>query len=388
MYTWLVADLAANTKPWVIAYWHHPAYTKGTHDSDNTNGGDPELRQMRENFVPVLEASGVDLVLAGHSHVYERSYLIDGHYGLSNTFVNTMKVNGGDGKPAGDGAYTKGSVGAAAHQGAVYVTAGSSGQVGGFNFGGTHPAMKVSLSNLGSLVIDVNGNRLDATMVRENATTPDTFTLIKGTVAGNIAPSVTIAAPVSNTAVATGTVVPLTATASDVNGGTITQVAYYANGQLLGSSAIAPYLFNWPAPVGLHRLTARATDNAASVHLSSPVFLSVTSAFDVDGNGQVDALTDGLLALRYMFGLRGAQLTVGALGPGSYRDDVAMGPYFTASTDYDIDGNNTVDALTDGLLLIRYLFGLRGATLTNGALGPGPTRTGPQIEAYLAAKIP
>jgi hypothetical protein len=50
----------------------------------------------------------------------------------------------------------------------------------------------------------------------------------------------------------------------------------------------------------------------------------------------------------------------------------------------DIDGNGSVDALTDGLLSIRYEFGFRGQTLIEGAVGSGCTRcTAQQIEAYL-----
>ena len=41
--------------------------------------------EMRQNALPILEAYGVDLVLTGHSHSYERSFLIDGHYGASST---------------------------------------------------------------------------------------------------------------------------------------------------------------------------------------------------------------------------------------------------------------------------------------------------------------
>lgn len=44
----------------------------------------------------------------------------------------------------------------------------------------------------------------------------------------------------------------------------------------------------------------------------------------------------------------------------------------------DIDGTTSCDALTDGLLVIRYLFGLSGASLINSAVGPGATR-GPPI---------
>ena len=46
---------------------------------------------LRQNAVPLLERYGVDLVLTGHTHAYERSYLIDGHYGLSDTFTDALK---------------------------------------------------------------------------------------------------------------------------------------------------------------------------------------------------------------------------------------------------------------------------------------------------------
>jgi hypothetical protein len=74
MLTWLENDLMNTTQDWIIAFWHHPPYSKGSHDSDI------ELRQieMRENVLPLLESYGVDLVLSGHSHSYERSFLIDG----------------------------------------------------------------------------------------------------------------------------------------------------------------------------------------------------------------------------------------------------------------------------------------------------------------------
>ncbi|MCM3877090.1 MAG: metallophosphoesterase family protein, partial [Thermoanaerobaculia bacterium] len=87
MLTWLSADLAATAQTWIVAYWHHPPYTKGTHDSDV----ETELVEMRQFVNPILEAAGVDLVLGGHSHVYERSFLLDGHYGNSTTFAASMK---------------------------------------------------------------------------------------------------------------------------------------------------------------------------------------------------------------------------------------------------------------------------------------------------------
>lgn len=127
MLTWFRSDLAANTRTWTITFWHHPPYSKGGHNSDTGT----ELVQMRQNALPILEAGGVDVVLGGHSHSYERSVLLDGHYGLSSTLTAAMKKDAGDGREDGTGAYRKPSAGPAPHEGTVYVVAGSSGQIGG-----------------------------------------------------------------------------------------------------------------------------------------------------------------------------------------------------------------------------------------------------------------
>jgi hypothetical protein len=61
---------------------------------------------------------------------------------------------------------------------------------------------------------------------------------------------------------------------------------------------------------------------------------------------------------------------------------------FAANRAGDIDGNGVMDALTDGLLLLRYLFGFRGGALVNGATAPDCTRcTAAAIESWIAAKI-
>jgi len=176
MATWLTADLASTTRQWTIAFWHHPPYSKGSHDSDT----DPVLAEMRQNFLPILEDAGVDLVLAGHSHSYERSFLIDGHYGVSSTFTAAMKKDGGSGRIDGTGAYNKATLGPGPHEGAVYAVAGSSGQISGGTL--NHPAMFISLNNLGSMVLDVNGNTLDAKFLRENGVIADYFRIVKGAV--------------------------------------------------------------------------------------------------------------------------------------------------------------------------------------------------------------
>ena len=110
MLTWLTSDLAATTQPWIIAYWHHPPYSNGADGSHNSDT-DTRQKQMRQNALPILEAGGVDLVLGGHAHWYQRSYLIDGHYGLSSSFTAGMKVDGGSGRVDDTGPYEKSAPG-------------------------------------------------------------------------------------------------------------------------------------------------------------------------------------------------------------------------------------------------------------------------------------
>lgn len=176
MLTWLEADLAANRQTWTVAYWHHPPYSKGSHDSDTES----QLIEMRENALPILESHGVDLVLSGHSHSYERSYLIGGHYGSSASWdPSRMLKNGGSGRTGETGAYIKR---ADAPRRAVYAVTGSAGQTSGGLL--NHPAMFVSLNKLGSMVLDFNGNRLDASFVRESGAVADSFSIVKPNGAG------------------------------------------------------------------------------------------------------------------------------------------------------------------------------------------------------------
>jgi hypothetical protein len=137
MLTWLENDLLATGQDWVIALWHHPPYTKGSHNSDTES----RLIEMRETVLPILEDYGVDLVLGGHSHSYERSYLLTGHYGASSTLDPlTMILDDGDGREGGDGAYFKDFDAPLENDGAVYAVAGSSGKATGSG-SLNHPAM-------------------------------------------------------------------------------------------------------------------------------------------------------------------------------------------------------------------------------------------------------
>ncbi len=178
MAQWLEADLSANHSDWIIAYWHHPPYTKGSHDSDNPDGDDFELVEMRENILPILEQHGVDLVLGGHSHNYERSKFIDGHYGYSNSYSDVLyaKNTGSGDVYTGASAYSK-SQPAQAHSGTVYAVVGTSAAAGGGPM--NHPVMYRAFSKLGSMVIDIDNLVLSARFVDDKGEVQDAFTLQK-----------------------------------------------------------------------------------------------------------------------------------------------------------------------------------------------------------------
>lgn len=90
MKEWLVADLSANQSDWTIVIFHHPPYSKGAnHDSDMANSADKVDQPIwifRNEFTPLFEAYGVDMVFSGHAHSYERSWYLKGHRGTSDTF--------------------------------------------------------------------------------------------------------------------------------------------------------------------------------------------------------------------------------------------------------------------------------------------------------------
>ena len=133
-------------------------------------------------------------------------------------------------------------------------------------------------------------------------------------------------------------------------------------------------------------------DDNASSHfmMSNPALAS--GDWDIDNNGQADALTDGLLFLRYAFGLTGDALVSGIVASDAQyttASDIEQELATVYTSSGDIDGNGEVDALTDGLLLLRYLFGLDGDTLTAEVIGGGATLTdSATLEIYLSTLMP
>ncbi len=268
MLVWMDDDLHSTEQDWKIVFLHHPPYSKGSHDSDSSS----LLIKIRENFVPIWEAAGVDLVIAGHSHSYERSFLIHSHHGFSPTLDSSMVLDPGDGQQGGDGAYQKYGTGPDAGAGTVYVVAGSSGKLSGGTF--DHPAMFTGFKAMGSVSLEVTGLQLDLKFIDSEGSILDFFTITKREPVGN-PPVVSLTSPADSTHFLSPRNVSLVADAADVDG-TIEKVEFFANDSLIGTVQVAPYALNWAIPSnGKFKLTARATDNDGNMVTSSRVHIEV-----------------------------------------------------------------------------------------------------------------
>ena len=115
------------------------------------------------------------------------------------------------------------------------------------------------------------------------------------------------------------------------------------------------------------------------------------SILDINADGDVDALSDGLLLLRLMFGLTGGALATGLPASNTaHHNSVDIESRIALLGDLaDVDGNGNVDALTDGLLMLRYLSGLEGGSLISQGVAIDATRTTAiDIEAHLKTLMP
>jgi acid phosphatase type 7 len=168
---WLERDLAANKSLWTVIYYHHPVYTKRSHDSD----AELDLVALRQVLVPVFDKYKVDLVMSGHSHVYERSYLIKGHTGHWMSFNSQFIVQNTDAQ------YTKNSRPIInKNEGTIYMTVGSAGRLDWNGDPQQHPTSAYANYEIGgSLVVTIDQNRLSGEWVCSDGVIRDKFTVFK-----------------------------------------------------------------------------------------------------------------------------------------------------------------------------------------------------------------
>lgn len=140
--TWLAQDLAQSKADWKVVFFHHPPYSSGDHQSSMA---------MRK-FAPLFEAGGVDLVLTGHDHNYERTHSLKGDQVV----------------PAG----TPGSV--------VYLVVGTGGAVPR-PFKVAQPEWSAARNDgvLGYLDVKIDGGTLIAQLLSTTGQVADSFQLTK-----------------------------------------------------------------------------------------------------------------------------------------------------------------------------------------------------------------
>jgi len=175
---WVKRDLEkAKKAKWIIVYFHHPPFTMGSHNGDT----EIELVKIREQFIPILERYGVDLVLCGHSHDYERSGFIHGFYGKDSAF-DGRRFNVSESSGKNDGSpnslpYIKKTLRA---KGTVYVVTGSAGKLGGMQTSFPHRAMYFSdAEHGGASLLEISGDKLDFKWICADGVIRDQFTIVK-----------------------------------------------------------------------------------------------------------------------------------------------------------------------------------------------------------------
>jgi len=135
------------------------------------------------------------------------------------------------------------------------------------------------------------------------------------------------------------------------------------------------------------RYTASETASGYDFITNSTTLKATTFTLDVDGDGQVKALTDGLMVIRKLLGpaFDGDALTFKAIGSGATRTTAEIHDYIQSGIDsglLDVDKNGKTTALTDGLMVIRRLLGpaFDGEALTFKALASDSPYFGPPAD--------
>ncbi len=196
---------AASTNPnvkWIIVYLHKPLYTSpNTCSSSSCSNTGSENTNLRNGFHPMFDQYGVDLVLEGHVHDYQRTYQIKyDPVSPSSPTITNNNLN----------TYTEGN-------GEIFAIVGT----GGVNFHALSGKASFTASqqdkSFGQLDVKItnSGNTLEGTFYKNGNNIFDSFSITK---AGNIAPVA------SNQAVTTNknTAKSITLTATDANNDPLT----------------------------------------------------------------------------------------------------------------------------------------------------------------------
>jgi hypothetical protein len=222
--TWLENDLAATAQPWRVVFFHRSPYSNGVE-----HGSDLAVRQA---FGPLFERYGVQLVISGHDHDFERSVPWRQTTTAGGRAVMYVVSGGGGARLYGVGqaAWTARSV-SAYH----YVRA-----------------------NVGTCLLQLEAVGLDGAIF-------DTYSLDRCTQAQDTqAPTVAITAPASGSTLS-GPVTVAGNVADDVR---VEKVDFWLDNRLMAIDRTAPYAFTWDTRIwseGSHQIQIRAYDIAGRV---------------------------------------------------------------------------------------------------------------------------
>ncbi len=116
-------------------------------------------------------------------------------------------------------------------------------------------------------------------------------------------------------------------------------------------------------------------------------------SLDLDADGHYDPLTDGLLAIRYLYDMYGDLLINGVVDTqdGMRKTAEEISTFIEANQSaLDVDGSGVADPGSDGMLILRYLFGFRGDALTQGDVvsGGASRTTAEDIGDYINTLMP
>jgi fibronectin type 3 domain-containing protein len=238
--------------------------------------------------------------------------------------------------------------------------------------------MFYSALHVGSLAIDVDGNRLDAKLIRATGAIDDYFTIVKDV--SNAPPSVSISSPAESASFTAPASITVTADATD-NDGSIAQVDIYANNTLIGSTTSAPFSVTWnDVAAGSYALSAAATDNLGATTTSAAVNIAVNPPPPPGApTGLAATAGDAQVSLTW-------NSSSGATSYNVKRSTVTGGPYATIAT--AIATTNFADsAVSNDDLLLRRLGSWHGggAKSNEASATPSGPITPPAAPAGLSS---
>jgi calcineurin-like phosphoesterase family protein len=179
-YKFVKNDLAnASSDPnvdWTVVYYHKPAYispNQHTINQQNVTVSYTPDANFRDLYHPLFDEYGVDLVIQGHQHAYERSYPIT--YNWTNVSSNSSKPVITDSNIT----YYRNT------EGETFATVGTGGQ-GIYEFTGKDPYIITQYEGFGFLNVNVinndnnSGTTLSAKFYTNDGAVKDRFTITKG----------------------------------------------------------------------------------------------------------------------------------------------------------------------------------------------------------------